>query len=179
MADATRTTQTTVLRDLLPGWQASEWHMQRGRAVHACCAMLARGEQFEHDPQIDNQVKAARLWFEFYKPEVLCVETPMGSRRYQFAGMPDLVARIDGVRTVIDWKASLAPGVPYQLAAYAILYGEHAGCGSPTAGQAVVLRDEGQWSVTPYDLKPYGRKFLAMLTTYNVRRECGIKEERA
>ena len=26
---------THVLGDLIPGWRASDWHLQRGRAVHA------------------------------------------------------------------------------------------------------------------------------------------------
>ena len=61
---------TDVLRDLLPCWQASEWHLQRGRAVHACCAMIARGVDFTHDPQISGQVSAARLWFASRGPRL-------------------------------------------------------------------------------------------------------------
>ena len=31
---------TTVLNDLIPGYRASDWYLQRGRAVHAAAAMI-------------------------------------------------------------------------------------------------------------------------------------------
>ena len=49
---------TQVLGDLLPCFQAGEWYLERGRAVHACAAMIAKGIAFDHDEQIDGQVMA-------------------------------------------------------------------------------------------------------------------------
>lgn len=36
---------TSVLRDLIPGWSASDWHLNRGRIVHQCAAGIARGKR--------------------------------------------------------------------------------------------------------------------------------------
>jgi hypothetical protein len=169
---------TQVLRDVLPSWQASEWHLQRGRAVHACCAMIARGQSFEHDPQIDGQVAAARLWFAQVAPEIIVVERPMFSRRYQFAGTPDLVARIGSHVCVTDFKAHLTPSVRYQTGAYGLLYSEHAGCPAPAWGVGVELHEDGSYRMSErYPIGQAGREFLALLTSFNIRRACGVKEE--
>lgn len=169
---------TQVLRDLLPAWRASEWHLQRGRAVHACCAMIARGREFRHDPQIDGQVKAARLWFAHTKPIVRAVECRGAATRYQFAGTADMVAEIQGKLAIVDWKATLTPAVPYQLGAYALLYREVMGSVAPRYGYGVELHEDGTYRMSErYDLRVYGQRFLALLTAFNVRRECGISEE--
>lgn len=169
---------TAVLRDLLPSWQASEWHLQRGRAVHACCAMIARGREFKHDPQIEGQVKAARLWFAHTAPEILAVEHRMFSRRHQFAGTADLVAVVNDRPVLVDFKASLTPAVPYQLGAYSVLYGEDERQPAHRYGYGVELHEDGTYRMSErYDLRVYGQRFLALLTAFNVRRECGITEE--
>ena len=55
---------TQVLGDVLPGWRADDWYLERGRAVHACAAMIARGEEFDHDSVIAGQVAACRRFFQ-------------------------------------------------------------------------------------------------------------------
>jgi len=168
---------TQVLRDMIPGWSASDWHLQRGRAVHACCAMIARGLDFSNDPQIDGQVRAARLWYAHTQPLIVAVERAFFSRRYQFAGTPDLIVSRDGLVGVMDFKANLGPSVPYQLGAYSMLYAEHARCAAPRWGWGVELREDGSYRMSDgYDLKPYAQRFLALLSAYNTRRECKIKE---
>jgi hypothetical protein len=168
---------TQVLGDLLPQWQAGEWYLQRGRAVHACCAMIARGQEFEHDPQIVGQVTAARLWFAHVKPVIVVVEKPMFSRRYQFAGTPDLVCEIDGALTVVDFKASVGASVKYQTGAYGLLYAEHAGGKAPRWGVAVELHEDGTYRMTErYKIESAGRDFLALLRAWNIRRECGAND---
>jgi hypothetical protein len=167
---------TQVLADVLPPWRASEWHLQRGQAVHACCAMIARGQEFTNDPQIDGQVRAARLWFAQVKPEIIVVERPMFSRRYQFAGTPDLICRIGSHNCVVDFKARMTPAVRYQTGAYGLLYDEHTGRDMPAWGVGVELHEDGTYRMSErYQIVQAARAFLALLTAYNVRRECGVR----
>ena len=162
---------TRVLNDLLPCYQASDWHLERGRAVHACAAMIAKEIAFDHDEQIDGQVQALRKFFREVNPIVVSVEKQVFSKRYLFAGTLDLLSN-----TVIDFKASISPSVPFQLAAYAIAEEEMTG-NKIAYGFAVQINDNGTYSMSKsYDLKRYKQGFLAMLTTFNIRRQAGIKE---
>jgi len=162
---------TQVLGDLIPGWKASEWYLNRGQAVHACAAMIAQGIEFEHDPVIDGQVRACRKFFAEVKPTVYKVESPVYSELYNYAGRYDMLADIGGKMAIVDWKASLSPALPYQLAAYGLEGCANYGCG-------VVLKDTGEYSMTEiYDLRRYKQGWLSLLGAYNIRRKCGIKEE--
>ena len=162
---------TQVLGDLLPCFQAGDWYLERGRAVHACAAMIAKGIDFEHDEQIDGQVLALRRFFREVNPIVVSVEKQVFSKRYLFAGTLDLLSN-----TVIDFKTSISESVPYQLAAYAIAEEEMTG-NKIAYGFAVQINDDGTYSMSKsYDLKRYKQGFLAMLTTFNIRRQAGIKE---
>lgn len=161
---------TQVLRDLIPGWSASEWYLERGVAVHACAAMVAKHVEFDYDTQIDGQVKAIRRFFDEVKPEVLDVEKLIVSEAYAYAGRLDLICRI-GIRTVVlDWKASVNPSVPYQLSAYALPI-------NINYGVSVELHDDGTYKMSEiYDLRKYKNGWLALLSAYNIRRKCGVKE---
>jgi hypothetical protein len=162
---------TQVLADLIPGWKASEWHLQRGQAVHACAALIAQGIEFEHDPAIDGQVRACRKFFAEVKPEVIEVEAAVYSKIYNYAGRYDMLAKIGNKWIIVDWKASISPALPYQLAAYSLETFTDHGCG-------VVLKDTGEYAMTEiYDLKRFKQGWLSLLTAYNIRRKCGIKEE--
>ncbi len=166
---------TQVLDDLLPGWQAEEWYLQRGTAVHACAPLVARGIEFTHDGQIDGQVAALRRFFREVKPEVIACEERVYSTRHGYAGTLDLVARVNGTVCVIDYKASIPVSVPYQLAAYAVAYGEPPNIIEPRRGIAVQLIDDGTYRMSSaYDLREYRARWLALLGAHNIRRECGI-----
>jgi len=167
---------TQVLRDLIPGWSASDWHMQRGQAVHACAALIAQGKEFEHDPAIDGQVRALRRFFAEVKPPVIVVENAVYSLAYQYAGRFDLLSVVKGVNCVIDFKSTLTPSVPYQCAAYSIAWGESAGTSEPGAGLGVQIHDDGTYKLSEvYSLRRYKQGWLSLLTAYNIRRQCGIK----
>jgi hypothetical protein len=165
---------TQVLNDLIPGFKAGEWYLNRGQAVHACAALIAQGVEFDHDPAIDGQVRAVRRFFTEVKPVVIAVEKQVYSARYQYAGTLDLLADINGKWLVIDFKASVSAALPYQLAAYSIALGPEQltryGCG-------VIINEDGSYKMTKvYDLRLYQQGFLSLLTAYNIRRNAGIKE---
>lgn len=175
---------TQVLNDLLPGFKASDWHKQRGSTVHACAAMVARGEEFELDlsaqtpddkADILGRIEAVRRFFREVKPVVIFCETPAYSERYQYAGTLDLLATINGQWLIMDWKPGETPALPYQLAAYSLINTPPVsrGCG-------VLLSGDGRYSMTKvFDLRRYQQGFLALLTAYNIRRNAGIKEGEA
>lgn len=168
---------TQVLSDLIPGWQASEWYLQRGTAVHACCAMIARGVAFTHDPAIDGQVMACRRFFQEVKPYVVHTELQVFSKKYGFAGTFDLECAVQDVICLIDWKASFGAALPYQLAAYSIAYDD---CGGYQIrnGYGVRLNEDGTYKMSQvYDLRNYKYGFLALLSAYKIRRACKVKEE--
>jgi len=169
---------TQVLNDLLPCYQASEWHLQRGTAVHACAAMIAQGKTFDYDRAIEGQVSACYRFFEEVKPVVLAVEEREFSSRHGFAGTYDLLSRIpQGLKAcMVDWKASFSASLPYQLAGYSILVEENVG--RIDRGYGVQLNEDGTYRMSEvYDLRRYKTGFLNMLGAYNIRRECKAKDE--
>ncbi len=166
---------TQVLGDVLPGWKASEWYLQRGSAVHAAAAFIARGQEFDFDPAITMQVFALQHFFSQVAPVVLAVEQQVYSEPHQYAGTYDLLCEFGGRRVLIDFKSTLGPSVPYQLAAYGALCPDKRGT---RWGAGVEIRDDGTYSMSEvYDLQRYHAGWLALLATYNIRRACGIKTE--
>lgn len=169
---------TQVLNDLLPCYQASEWHLQRGTAVHACAAMIARGVEFEHDPAIDGQVLACKRFFAEVKPVVLDVEHRMYSDVYGFAGTYDLRCGIGGSVILIDWKGSFSASLPYQLGGYGLLIDSYPAMPYIKRGAGVQLNEDGTYRMSKvYDLRRYKTGFLNLLSAYNIRKECKVKTE--
>jgi hypothetical protein len=161
---------TQVLGDLLPGYQASEWHMQRGTAMHACAAMVAQGVAFDHDPQLDGRVMALRAFFRAVPLKVAAVEQRLYSPTYRYAGTCDLVGELNGRRVVLDWKSTLTGAAKYQVAAYGQILGIN-------YGLAVEIREDGFYRMSEvWNLARAKAQWLALLSSYNIRRECGIKE---
>jgi hypothetical protein len=166
---------TQVIWDLLPGFEAGEWYLERGTAVHACAAMIAAGQDFEHDPVISGQVAACRRFFAEIKPQVLEIEHRVFSAEYQFAGTLDLWAMIAGHDVIIDWKSHVDERCGWQLAAYSLCLP-----GKIKTGYGVQLNDDGTYKMTPFKLATYAREFLAMRAAFGLRERMGInKRERA
>jgi hypothetical protein len=164
---------TQVLSELLPSWRASEWHLQRGSAIHACAAMIAKGQIFEYDPQIDGQVKACRKWFHDFRPVVNMVETQVCSVKYQFAGTIDLLVD-DG--TMVEWKSSPTAIAPMQMAGYSLAFAE-AGI-KIEKGICVALGENGQYRCSEvYKLARWRQRWLALLTVYGIRKQLKIEEK--
>jgi hypothetical protein len=172
---------TQVLNDLLPGFKAGEWYLNRGQAVHACAALIATGQEFDHDPAIDGQVRALRRFFAEVKPVVLDCESPCWSNRYLYGGTLDLVIELNRKHTILDFKATLTESVPFQVSAYAIANAETMRI-FPEAkqGVGVEIHEDGTYKMSPvYDLRHFRQGWLSLLTVYNIRRGAGIKEGEA
>jgi hypothetical protein len=162
---------TTVMGEILgQPYFASEWHMQRGRAVHACAAMIALNQPFENDPQIDGQVEACRRFFRDTSPQILEVEKAYYSSRYMFAGTLDLCCMVpsQGDSLLIDYKATLTKQTEVQLGGYSILTGVRRGLG-------VQLNADGTYKTSEiYDLRRPAQEFLSLLSAYNTKARLGM-----
>lgn len=170
---------TQILGDIIPwtGTNATDWHLDRGRAVHACAAMIARGEYFTNDPQIDGQVAGLRKFFREIQPIVVAVEKPVYSVLYQFAGTLDITAQLNGRPVLFDWKATMDDRVKWQLAAYSIAWLETDG--RPiNYGYGVQINDDGTYRMSELiNLKQYRSQFLAMRTAYMIRKMMKVNQQ--
>ena len=154
---------TGILRDMMPGYQAGEWYLQRGKAVHECAAMILRGEDFDYDPVIAGQVAAARLFVREYNPIVVEVERIVAHPVLGYAGRLDAIVALDGRLFVLDWKSSMEDSLPYQLVAYALAYQAETG-NKIRNGIGVELREDGTYRAETYHgLDLYKARWRAML----------------
>ena len=104
--------------------------------------------------QIDlakNSFKSYLGWARLHKIEPILIETPLVSEEYRFGGTPDLLAKVDGVNTLIDFKTSKAiyPEHLIQVAAYWWLVLEHDYC----VHNAMILRI-GRDESEGFEVKP-------------------------
>ncbi len=100
----------------------------------------------EHPPEVHGYIQALARWVMVTQPEVLAVERLVYSRRFGYAGRVDLLARIDGFTTLIDFKTQPRAGIyasaHVQAAMYALALYE---CGElePEDMRIVVLAEDG------------------------------------
>jgi len=156
-------------------YYASEWHMQRGTVVHAYAELIAKQIPFaEPDERVRGQIEACRKFHAECVPEILDVEKVFASERYLFAGTCDLIIRWEGVRMLVDYKATLTKQTEVQLGAYGILSGV-------TKGVGVQLNPDGTYKTSDiYELKRPGQEFINLLGAYNTKARLGMlskKEE--
>lgn len=167
---------TRVMDEMLgQPYRSSEWHMQRGRVVHACAAMIGKGIEFDYDPQIEGQVAAARKFHNDFCGTVLAIEEPFYSVRYQYAGTVDRIQKLViperpaiDVGVIIDFKATLTRQTEVQLGGYSVLTKNRWGMG-------VQLNDDGTYKCSPvYDLRRPAQEFLSLLSAYGTKARLGM-----
>lgn len=92
-----------------------------GSAVHRLAEAIARGETVTITDEQRPYVDAYRRFLADYDPEFEALEQMVCSLEHMYGGTFDAIARIDGRRTLIDYKTSrtLQPKIALQLAAYA------------------------------------------------------------
>ena len=146
-------------------WYATDWHKDRGKSVHACCAFIAMGKNFIVPECAIGQVAACRQFFADMKPEVIEVEGMAFSERYHFGMTLDLRCKIGGREFIIDWKSAVCEMGEVQIGGYAIE--------RPTAkwGMVVALKEDGTYKCgTSFKLDRARQEFLSVLTVYNIKR---------
>lgn len=159
-----------------PAWQADDFYLQKGRAIHQAALMIGQGKQFDYDPRIEGQITALRRFFYEVNPLVINCEEPLFSELHGFGGTLDFVAMIDGRRVIGDYKSSLElERLKLQLGGYSVLYEEQFKEKIVT-GVGVELLATGRYKMTElFDLRKPRREFLTLLSADRIRKRLGGK----
>jgi hypothetical protein len=120
------------------GWDEAqglkEAAADKGSRVHKCIEYLIEGETIKHDDKYKDAndeekeltieeyecILSFKKWVDDAKPEFLAKEIVTVSNEYNYAGMIDIVAKVDGQRYIIDLKTSqnVWPSHRLQVSAY-------------------------------------------------------------
>jgi hypothetical protein len=148
----------------------TQFHLDRGTAVHACCAALARKIPFiNNDDRISGQIEACRKVLPFLG-EVLEVEKRESHNIYQFTGQPDLICG-NGKKLIVDWKASFCGLEPIQLGGYGLLT-------NIDRGVAIQLKEDGTFKMSDtFDLRRWKQAFLNTLGVYGTMVKLNLTEK--
>lgn len=119
-------------------------------------------------------------WEEQHTVEPILVETPLVSEQYKYGGTLDLLAVVDGVDTLIDFKTgkALYPEHSIQVAAYWMLAVEH----GYSVNEGLILRigrdeDEG-FEVKPVnDIEANWELFTHCLAIYELQKQLRRKKK--
>lgn len=173
---------TQVIGSVLPGWQADEWYMQRGSAMHHGCRLMDEGrlDWSSVAPEIEGRLRAWKAFRDSFAAEVLVSERPVHHKIFRFAGTLDRIfVDAHGHLIIADIKSTICPQVEVQLGAYKRAFDDSgADLRAIGRGVAVELSDNGtyrtQW-FTNKELTYSGQIFLACLSIYGFKRKAGIK----
>jgi hypothetical protein len=93
-----------------------------GDAVHQCCEDIVKHGDCDAptDKKVANRVKQFWKWTQAHTIEPLYVEATVYNDTHLYAGSCDLMASVDGIPTIIDYKTSkgVYGSVALQLSAY-------------------------------------------------------------
>lgn len=99
-----------------------------GTYVHNWIEAFVNGENPEMPVSevLQRPIKEFIKFWERKKPEVVACERMLCSPKHNLAGTADLICRVDGKLTVMDWKtgSGIYPEMFLQMAAYAIMLEE-------------------------------------------------------
>jgi hypothetical protein len=93
-----------------------------GSEAHDLFERMMRGEDVGRQrSDLEPYRRHFAAWLEEVQPELLYAEDTVWSDTHGYAGSFDLIAKVDGAVTILDYKTSKAvyPDVALQLAAYA------------------------------------------------------------
>lgn len=153
-------------------WCAAEWYLTRGKAIHACAALIAQGKEFKFDERLAGYVAALRKFFADVKPvfknggcEKVVYSIPL-----LYAGTADLICNIGSRKVVVDYKHSIdMERLRWQLGGYSQAYRDMSkievnfGCG-------VQIKGDGTYTITEiFDLHKPRAEFIAMRTVYGIK----------
>lgn len=157
-----------------------------GTLGHAMIMSHLTGKELDTERYTEEQIDLAGNSFLSYlnweKPhtiEPILVEAPLVSEQYKYGGTLDLLAKIDGVHTLIDFKTgkALYPEHSIQVAAYCILASEH----GYNVDEALILRigrdeDEG-FEVKPVNnIEANWELFTHCLAIYELQKQLRRKK---
>lgn len=164
---------TEIVRRFCPmPYAAGDWYLQRGTAVHAGCALLARGklDWASVDTEIRGKLSGAKAAMSVLYSETKWkgIEKPLCDVVLGFAGTLDLFS--DGL--IVDWKSSIDAGAEMQLGGYSLLLEPTAAKGRRLA--AIELCDDGTYRVHTYHRGDARQLFRSALTLWNWQKRRGL-----
>jgi hypothetical protein len=98
-----------------------------GTAVHAGCRVLARGRALDYmalHPSLYHPLAEFMQWMKDYAPDFALIEEPLYSKKFHYAGTPDIVGTIKRRPIIVDIKTGAFDMAGVQLAGYEQLYRE-------------------------------------------------------
>lgn len=121
------------IQELVEG--AKNAHLRRrdgaadmGTYVHNWIEDYVNGEEPEMpvSPKLAKTINSFKEWYDTANIEVVEAERMLCSPTLMLAGTPDLICRVDGKLTIMDWKtgSGIYPEMFMQMAAYAIMWEE-------------------------------------------------------
>ena len=133
-------------------------------------------EEIADEREMRDADAAAARWTELSATRIIepvLIEAPLVSDVHEFGGTPDLLARVDGVPTVIDFKTGRHPGGKglLQLGAYALLLRENGSEVERGMIACIGSRDTGLYSFGNAILTDAGRWFLGLKAAVDIWRE--------
>lgn len=165
---------TRIIASHVKGWQAGEWYLARGKAVHAA-VKLALEDKLDWstvDPRCEGRVRAILNFIDNTKLRAVAIEKPMASQLHQFAGTVDFIGEdTDNGLTACDWKSSFEPSATIQLGLYSVLWAE-TNYRPVNRGVIVECGDKGEYRcnwLTKSELRNAGNLGLAMVSVYQWR----------
>lgn len=167
---------TTVIRAaglMPPMFGATDWHLQRGTAVHKATALSDENDLDETtvDPEIRGRLDAWRA-FRAATPQFVIaeIERPRYHPGLRYGGTADREGSWAGRPSIVDIKGG-APAAWHgvQLSAYAALVGA-------VDRYGVYLAADGTWKVVPYTDRQDVGIFQSALACYQWRDRHGLLE---
>lgn len=172
---------TSVINAFLPGWQADQWHLDRGRAIHHGCHLLDEGCLLDEEtvsPEIAGHIEAWKSFRAQWVAEVVASEKQLWHTSLRYAGTIDRVFRFNGRLVICDIKSSIAPQARLQLAAYRRMWHDNGGEHISRA-VAVELNATGKfttlWVDSEAELRRDEQTFLGCLNAWYFAKAHGIK----
>jgi len=145
----------------------------KGTAVHNWLErFLKEGVEEEiTEPQVANGVAAARAWLGEHKVEIIEIERRVFHRELLYAGTLDVLAIVDGVVSILDWKTSKTLHTEYyaQTAAYLMAYSHETGVQIPNRWVIRLDKESGEPEfilLGPETIATHFRVFTAALELY-------------
>lgn len=146
---------------------STEWHRDRGTAVHKCIDLWLQNRLDEStiDPQLEGHWRA---WLKFvtdtgFKPVHYLCEQPQYHELYRYAGRPDLIGVINGRYVLLEIKSGGFGMADLQTAAYAQF--EEISMWEPDRF-GLQLKNDGTYKLEPYKDVSDFPKFLKHLKAY-------------
>lgn len=146
-----------------------------GSAIHKACGYIASGQGVDLeaiDPDLIPPLEQFSKWWDAFKVKPILVERPMYSKKYGFAGTPDIICELSqdkNIVAVVDIKTGLVNDMAgVQTSGYEILAREDLKIRKIIKRYELILpRDGSQYKFKQLTDKDDFTFFLSRLNQYN------------